>query len=193
MRVITGSAKGHTLKAVPGEGTRPILDRVKESLFNILGADVRGKTFLDLYAGTGSVGIEALSRGATHCVFIDRARKAVQTIHRNLEATKLADRAEVIQDDAFHFVRAVSGERRFDYIYVAPPQYRSLWSETLLALDDCALLAPRGTVIVQLDPKEAEPLSLDNLYLFDRREYGNTLLLFFACSVEDKVSEEGMR
>lgn len=193
MRVITGSAKGHTLRAVPGEGTRPILDRVKESLFNILGPDVRGRTFLDLYAGTGSVGIEALSRGATRCVFVDRAHKAIKTIHRNLEATRLSGRAEVIQDDAFHFIRAASGERRFDYIYVAPPQYRGLWSETLLALDDCSLLTPRGVVIAQLDPQEAEPLALDNLYLFDKREYGNTLLLFFAHDMEDERSEEETR
>ncbi|MEA3407390.1 MAG: 16S rRNA (guanine(966)-N(2))-methyltransferase RsmD [Chloroflexota bacterium] len=193
MRVITGSAKGHTLRSVPGRGTRPILDRVKESLFNILGSDIRGRTFLDLYAGTGSVGIEALSRGAKHCVFIDHAHEAVRTIHRNLETTKLAERAEVIRDDVFRFLRSVSGERRFDYIYVAPPQYHAIWSETLLALDDCSLLMPQGVVIAQLDPKEAEALSLDNLYLFDKRQYGNTLLLFYACEVEGEALNEEAR
>ncbi|HNS38872.1 MAG TPA: RsmD family RNA methyltransferase, partial [Promineifilum sp.] len=91
-RVISGKAKGRRLKLVPGDTTRPIMDRVKESLFNILG-DIQGTRWLDLYAGTGQVGIEALSRGAAAVVFIDKARAAIQTIRDNLNHTQLMDGA----------------------------------------------------------------------------------------------------
>src|SRR6185369_11189126 len=96
MRVIAGMAKGRVLKRVPGEGTRPIMDRVKEALFSILGDNIRGSTFLDLYAGTGSVGIEALSRGAGHVAFVENARFASKTIEENLKITGLGARAEII-------------------------------------------------------------------------------------------------
>ncbi|MBN2303959.1 MAG: RsmD family RNA methyltransferase, partial [Anaerolineae bacterium] len=90
MRVIAGSAKGRKLKMVPGDSTRPVMDRVKEALFNILGTSVMDCSFLDLFAGTGSVGIEALSRGAERAVFVDMDRFAIRTIHENLALTRLA-------------------------------------------------------------------------------------------------------
>ncbi|TFH40350.1 MAG: 16S rRNA (guanine(966)-N(2))-methyltransferase RsmD, partial [Lysobacterales bacterium] len=103
MRVITGMAKGRRLLAVPGDGTRPITDRVKESLFDILAGDVEGSVWLDLFAGTGGVGIEALSRGAEHVVFVDKMRKAVDVLRKNLEITQLADSARVHCTDAFRY------------------------------------------------------------------------------------------
>ena len=130
MRVISGSAKGRRLAAVPGDSTRPITDRVKESLFNIIGPEVQQSTFLDLFAGTGSVGIEALSRGAEAALFIDLNRRAVKTIYSNLKLTQLADRAQVIQGNAFSFLDRPAN-RQFDYIYIAPPQYKSLWLKAL--------------------------------------------------------------
>src|SRR5512137_2583278 len=119
MRVISGTAKGRTLKPVPGDGTRPITDRVKEALFNILGTDIRDARFLDLFAGTGGVGIEALSRGAKEAVFVEQGRTALETIRANLAVTKLADRARVVRADVFSFLTGTPGEP-FDYIYVAP-------------------------------------------------------------------------
>src|SRR2546430_635565 len=99
MRVIAGTAKGRQLKLVPGEGTRPIMDRVKEALFNILGDSIDGATFLDLFAGTGSVGIEALSRGAEYAVFVENGRLAVKTIAENLKMTRLEDQARIVRQD----------------------------------------------------------------------------------------------
>ena len=107
MRVISGTAKGRSLQSVPGDSTRPITDRVKESLFNILGADIVAARFLDLFGGTGGVGIEALSRGAAHAVFVEKNRKAQETIKANLLHTKLIDRAEIVRGDAFAFLRSV--------------------------------------------------------------------------------------
>lgn len=178
LRVIAGEAKGRRLVSVPGTRTRPITDRVKEALFDILGSDIEGATFLDLFAGTGSVGIEALSRGAGKVVFVDRSRQAIDTVRRNLEVTRLADRAEVIRKDAFRFVEVAPAGLSFDYIYVAPPQYRDLWARILLALDDKPLLAPGGRIIVQIHPKEFHPTDTPRLQLTQERRYGSTVLCF---------------
>ena len=180
MRVIAGTAKGRKLLSVPGDTTRPVTDRVKESLFNILGGDIRDAVLLDLFAGTGGVGIEALSRGARCVVFVDRVRKAVETVRRNLDITGLADRARIVQGDAFHYLDHAQ-DAPFDYIYVAPPQYQDIWAQVLLALDERDLLAPDGEVIIQIHPKEARDLPLRTLEMYRERRYGSTLLRFTSC------------
>jgi 16S rRNA (guanine(966)-N(2))-methyltransferase RsmD len=180
MRVISGSAKGRKLKKVPGETTRPIMDRVKESLFNILGQDVLETRWLDLFAGTGQVGIEALSRGAAEVVFTDNARQAIRTIHENLKITQLSSQAAVLSVDAFAYLRGF-GDRPFDIIYVAPPQYKEMWVQVMeiLAERPSHFLTADGIIIVQIDPKEYRPLTLPNLTLTDQRRYGNTQLDFY--------------
>jgi 16S rRNA (guanine(966)-N(2))-methyltransferase RsmD len=178
MRVIAGSAKGIQLQAVPGKGTRPISDRVKEALFNILGDEIVDARVLDLFAGTGSVGIEALSRGASHAVFVEHRSKAANTIRSNLHRTKLQSRGEIVRADVFRYL--ARGTRPFDIIYIAPPQYEGLWRDTLLTLEDHPdWLAPGGLAIVQIFPKELEPLDLRKLQLVDQRKYGSTLLCFY--------------
>lgn len=179
LRVIGGSARGRRLKRVPGDATRPIMDRVKEALFSILGQSIIGAQFLDLYAGTGSVGIEALSRGAAKAVFYDLERRAIQTIRENLEVTRLAERGIVHQGDALALLRRPP-QLAFDFIFIAPPQYKELWRKTLEALDANPLWLPAGTeVIVQIDPKEVTACSFQHLVEYDQRRYGNTLLWFF--------------
>lgn len=179
MRVIAGQARGRKLRAVPGDETRPISDRVKEALFNILSQDVPGSAFLDLFAGTGSVGIEALSRGADYARFVDSHRAAVETIRSNLESTHLAENAELLPADAFDYISR-NPDRSFDYVYIAPPQYKKMWSRAILALDrNSDWLLNDAWVIAQIDPKEYEELDLDNLLEFDQRRYGNTLLVFY--------------
>lgn len=179
IRVISGTAKGRKLKMVPGDSTRPVMDRVKEALFNILGTGIQGASFLDLFAGTGSIGIEALSRGAKRVLFVDRERLAIRTIHENLTITKLAERAEVLRTDAFVYLQRANPEA-FEYIYVAPPQYKGMWKEVLLALDANPLhVVPDGTVVIQIDPNEREEVPLQTLQRYDERIYGKTLLWFF--------------
>jgi 16S rRNA (guanine(966)-N(2))-methyltransferase RsmD len=179
MRVIAGTAKGRRLKSVPGEATRPITDRVKVALFDILAGDVQGSLFLDLFAGTGGVGIEALSRGAKQAVFVDIHPDAIRILRENLIATLLAERAVVVRSDSFPYLER--RERRpFDIIYVAPPQYRGLGIRALQSIDRRPdWLAPDGMVVVQIDPKEEAAAPLEHLSEFDRRRYGSTLLLFF--------------
>lgn len=179
-RIIAGSARGTRLQMVPGDITRPITDMVKEALFNILGMeDVLDSTWLDLFGGTGSVGIEALSRGAAFARFTDLNRAAVETIRANLEKTRLKTNAEVLQIDAFAFLKRPP-DRAFDYIYIAPPQYKDMWKRALQDLDDHPGWAKEDTwVIVQIDPVEYAELALANFAEFEQRKYGNTLLVFY--------------
>jgi 16S rRNA (guanine(966)-N(2))-methyltransferase RsmD len=181
VRVISGKAKGHKLRMVPGERTRPITDRVKENLFNILGNWVVGTRWLDLFAGTGQVGIEALSRGAESAIFVDNSRLAVRTIKANLVHTKLSAKAVVLYSDAFSYLKKNYQHGPFDLIYIAPPQYQGTWSKMLTFIDQLSehKMVDNGLIIIQIDPKEYEELKLVNFQLADQRRYGNTLLVFF--------------
>ncbi len=179
MRVIGGTAKGRRLKPVPGDATRPITDRVKVALFDLIGGEIPGTAFLDLFAGTGGVGIEALSRGARQAVFVDSNPDAIRTLGENLSATRLQEKAVIIRSDSFSYLERRE-RRAFEVIYVAPPQYRKLWSRALQLIDNRPeWLAPDGMAIVQIDPKESETVEFTNLVEFDRRKYGSTLLIFF--------------
>jgi 16S rRNA (guanine(966)-N(2))-methyltransferase RsmD len=190
IRVIAGSAKGRKLKLVPGDTTRPIMDRVKEALFNIIGRDIYDATFLDLFAGTGSVGIEALSRGAAFALFIDLERKAIQTIQDNLNTTRLIGHAEVRRANAIDMLK-LDAPRIFDYIYIAPPQYKSLWKDTLHTLDSHPQWMNETTsIIVQIDPQEIEAIELQSLEVEDQRKYGNTVLWFFRQRAGHPITEE---
>lgn len=194
MRVITGMAKGRKLQMVPGDSTRPITDRAKEALFSILGDWVEGIHVLDLFGGTGAVGIECLSRGAAHAHFIELNRKAVDTIRTNLRHCRLEADAVVERGDSFAFLKNYHGEP-FDLIYVAPPQYQGFWRDALLLIDERPeLLSADGDVIVQIHPKEETALELQSLHEYDRRKYGSVLLLFYAAAElfedEEEESEE---
>ncbi len=177
MRVISGTAKGRKLKS-PGEATRPITDRVKENLFNILGTDVIGARVLDLFAGAGSVGIEALSRGALRATFVETDREALRTLTENLRLTGLGGRADILHEDVFRFLRRPP-EQEFDLIYVAPPQYKELWVDTMELLDLKPRLSANGVIVVQIHPKEFRELELARYELTDKRRYGSTLLCFY--------------
>ena len=185
MRVIAGSAKGRRLESVPGDAVRPITDRAKEALFSILNEDVRDARVLDLFGGTGSVGIEALSRGAEHVTFIERYKPALKAIGHNLQSARVADRAYVVRGDAFKYLKR-QNIGPFDIIYVAPPQYKGLWLEALKLIDARPeLLTPEGQVIVQINPIEYEEPDLAHLARFDTRTYGSVQLDFYARNVEE--------
>lgn len=134
---------------------------------------------LDLFGGTGAVGIEALSQGAKHCVFLDTNAKAVGTIKDNLATCDLSDRAEVRHTDAFIYLKNCA--KSFDLIFVAPPQYKGIWIEAMHTIAERPhLLNPTGQIIVQIDPKEYETLELQTLHESQQRKYGNTVLVFFS-------------
>ena len=191
MRVIAGLAKGRRLQSVPGDSTRPITDRAKEALFSIIGTWIIDTRVLDLFGGTGAVGIEALSRGAAFVQFLDLNRRAVQTIQANLRHCGFATQGVVTQGDSFAFLERYQGEP-FDLIYVAPPQYKELWRKALLAIDaKPELLAEYGAVIVQIHPREETPVDLAVLEEYDRRKYGSVQLIFYANRADLAEDDDG--
>lgn len=179
LRVISGTAKGRKLKSVPGDMTRPITDRVKESLFDIIAGDVIDSSWWDVFAGTGAVGIEALSRGASFVRFTDLNREPIETIKFNLEHCRFTEQSEVRRADALAMI-ANAADRKFQNVYVAPPQFKRIWEEAVLALDkNPTWLTEDAWVMVQIAPREYKDLELQNLVKIDERKYGTTLLVFY--------------
>jgi 16S rRNA (guanine966-N2)-methyltransferase len=186
-RIIGGTARGLRLQDVPGNVTRPITDRVKEALYNILGSDIKDAALLDLFGGTGSVGIEALSRGASFVRFCDKDRGAYTTIQKNLKHTRLTHLAEVRNMDAYNLLR-LPPDRQFEYIYIAPPQYKQMWIDALKELDkNPGWMSEDAWVIVQIHPVEFEDnLEFDTFTEFEQRRYGSTLLIFYERNLPKK-------
>lgn len=179
LRVIAGKARGRKLRSVPGDTTRPVTDRVKEALFNILAGDVTGSRWWDVFAGTGAIGIEALSRGAAFVRFTDLNRAPVETVKLNVAHCGFSAQAEIRRGDAFTMLSR-GADAQFEYIYIAPPQYKEMWEKALELVDeDTSWLSEDGWVIVQIDPREYKDLALQNLEEIEQRKYGSTLLIFY--------------
>lgn len=185
MRVISGQAKGRRIKAPKGRALRPTADRVKEALFNILPNDLSGYRVLDLFAGTGSLTLEALSRGAAEGRLIDTSREARKAIHQNLQALGLSQRAKLWQAPVLRSIRLLSRKgETFDLIFVDPPYERGLVEPTLRAIAQGGILQACGRVIVEHSAREEVAAQYGPLSLLDQRRYGATLLSFFGLSRE---------
>lgn len=179
LRVIAGKAKGRKLRTVPGDTTRPVTDRVKEALFNILAGDVIDSRWWDLFAGTGAIGIEALSRGAAFVRFTDSNRGPIETIKFNVAHCGFTGQSDIRRGDAFTLL-SKGADAQFEYLYIAPPQYQEMWEKALERVDeDPQWLSDDGWVIVQIDPREYKKSALENLDEIDQRKYGSTLLVFY--------------
>lgn len=177
MRVIAGIAKGMKLVAPASGRVRPALDQVKEAIFNIL-FDVRGAAVLDCFAGCGSIGIEALSRGATSAVFVERWGPAAESIRRNLEHTRLAENARVLLMPVARAIPALAREgARFDLLFVDPPYEQGLVNPTLAALAASDLIADEARIVVEHHPKEPAEAP-PGLSLTETRKYGQTRISF---------------
>lgn len=149
MRVIAGSARRLQLKTLDGLDTRPTTDRIKETLFNMISDGLYDCVFLDLFAGSGGIGIEALSRGAKRAVFVEKNPKAMACVKENLGHTKLSDRARTVCSDAFDALFCLCGHYRFDYIFMDPPYGKELEKKALERLAECDLLGEGGVIIVE--------------------------------------------
>lgn len=139
MRIIAGTARSLPLKTVDGPDTRPTTDRIKETLFNILGPDVPGSVFLDLFAGSGSVGLEAVSRGASRAVFVDHSRRAVSCIRENIQFTKFDLTCDVFCMDFMAALKMIEGQYVFDILFLDPPYGKGLSKQALTYLDTSSL------------------------------------------------------
>jgi len=179
LRIIAGKAKGMRIQSVPGDSTRPITDRAKEALFNIISTDLIDSSWLDCFGGTGSVSIEALSRGAKTSTIIDLHPLAIETIKKNLHHTKFIQQAEVRKTDTLAYLKK-KPIKSYDYVFIAPPQYKGLWQKTIEIIDDNpGWLVDDGWIIVQIHPVEYRPLELKNFNEFDQRKYGSTIFVFY--------------
>lgn len=185
MRVIAGGAKGTKLASLAGFSTRPTADRVKEALFNILAPYLPKADFLDLFAGNGGIGIEALSRGAASAVFIDSNPASVSVINRNLKKTRLSG-GEVFRSDTLRALQRLHRQKRhFDIIFFDPPYQQGLFTQTLSTLDQWPLLNKGGIIIGEASKKEETSWDMLKFCLTDERFYGKTKLNFFKYK-EDK-------
>ena len=179
MRVIAGSAKRLRLKTVEGMGTRPTTDRIKETLFNMIAHGLADTSFLDLFGGSGAIGIEALSRGASYAVIVEENPKAVACIRENLEFTRLAEKAEVMQCDVLAALRRMEGQKYFDYVFMDPPYDRQLERKVLEQLEDSSLIDEETLLIVEASlSTDFSYLEELGYHLIKKKEYKTNMHVF---------------
>jgi 16S rRNA (guanine966-N2)-methyltransferase len=180
MRIIGGAAKGRRLLAPKGQAVRPTADRVKESLFNILPRDFSGMKVLDLFAGTGNLSLEALSRGADHALLVDASARSAAAIKENLRRLGFTAKSEVWVAPAARSLRLLARRREvFDIIFLDPPYDQDLARRTLALIGQCHLLSAAGILVVEHSARETLKPEYESLRLHDQRRYGDTLLSFF--------------
>lgn len=181
MRVISGKARGTKLSSIESLSTRPTLDRVKESLFNIIQNNLKGAVVLDLFAGSGQLGIEALSRGADKAYLCDINRDAVKMIKQNLEKTKLKDKAVVINEDYKKALRTLNTNEKFDIIFIDPPYKEEIAVDSIIDIIHESRLKENGIMIIETDEIERdlrEINKIENIKIIDQRKYGRASLIF---------------
>jgi 16S rRNA (guanine966-N2)-methyltransferase len=182
LRIIGGSLRGKNLVSLSGYAIRPTADRLRESIFSIIAARVPNAEVLDLFAGSGAFGLEALSRHARAAVFIDNSRAAVTVIYRNLEMCRLLDRARVILSDINRGLdRIPMPQPRFDLIFMDPPYDRGFVQNGLNLLRRNPILAPGHCLVLEHSSREPLPFDLKGYVLHDQRRYGKTLVSFLEC------------
>ena len=175
MRIISGQFKGRKLKTLEGMNTRPTADRVKESLFNILGTKVYDAKVLDLFAGSGSLGLESLSRGATSCVFVDSSKEAINIVKENVKVCRQEENSRFINKDYIEAINLLND--KFDIIFVDPPYSKGI---ELLVLEKARdILAKDGILIVETDQGDMPPDETNGLLKYDSRKYGRTIISFY--------------
>lgn len=178
MRVISGTAKGTRLESLEGDKTRPTLDRVKEALFNIIQNDVMDAYVLDLFSGSGALGIEALSRGAKFCVMADKSSDAIKVISKNLQKTRLEENAKIVKNDYIKTLNSLN--QKFDVIFIDPPYAENIAVNAVEHIIKLDLLAEDGVIVLETDEEERELENLKkvNVNVYDLRKYGRVKLIF---------------
>ncbi|MEF9958366.1 MAG: 16S rRNA (guanine(966)-N(2))-methyltransferase RsmD [Niameybacter sp.] len=179
MRVISGKSRGTKLEAPEGMNTRPTVDRIKETLFNMISFDIPGCTFLDLFSGSGAIGIEALSRGAKQAVLVEHYADALKCISKNLEKTRLQDDAIVYNIDIYTALQRIHQKnQRFDIIFMDPPYALDGIERVMQCIQTYDLLNEKGYVILERGTTPA-PLQFENFELIKEKTYKTTTLSFF--------------
>lgn len=151
MRIIAGTARSLPLKTIDSQETRPTTDRIKETLFNMIQEDIPGCYFLDLFAGSGQIGLEALSRGALYAFFIENGKKAASCIQENINFTKFQDKSRLIISDVISGMRTLEGKYNFDIIFMDPPYEKGTEKDVLAYLEHSSLLKANSMIIIEAD------------------------------------------
>jgi 16S rRNA (guanine966-N2)-methyltransferase len=181
MRVISGKCKGHPLKAVPGQSTRPTTDKVKESIFNMIGPYFNGGLGLDLFAGSGGLGIEALSRGIDKVVFVDRDYLAIKTVRNNVESVQLNNQVEIYRNDAERALKAlIKRDISFDLIFLDPPYYDQKLNALISIIDSNQLIKKEGMMVVEHSVEVSLPEQIGNLSRTRKEQYGITIISIYS-------------
>jgi 16S rRNA (guanine966-N2)-methyltransferase len=187
LRVISGSAKGHGLKTIKGDTTRPTSDKVKGAVYNIIAPYIEGSTVLDMFAGTGSLGIEALSRGAASAVFFDKSPQCCRIIRENLEHTRLAEKASVFNMDYAAGINKMYLEgRKFDIIIMDPPYNKNFIQEALKLITKNDIIVDDGIVIAEHSVMDRLPENCGKLNAIDTRKYGDTMITIYKDGNDDQ-------
>ena len=175
MRVITGSARGRVLETLPGTDVRPTTDRVKEALFSIIQFELEGRNVLDLFGGSGQLGIEAVSRGAAKATFVDADADAIKVIRKNLATTKLDSRAVVLQTDSVSFAASHTGS--FDIVFLDPPYGKGILQRVIPLV--AQKVSPGGAVVCESPTGEILPPEAGNFRIFREYRYGKTKITVY--------------
>ena len=176
MKISSGSFRGRTVKTKKGLSTRPLLSRVRKSLFDVLGQSIEGEKFLDLYAGSGAVGIEALSRGAREATFVEVDRECVRIIRDNLFSCGVLCRAKVYHKDVLQVLSFLLKREQFTFTFVGPPYFQELQNKTLDIIQNATCY--EGQIIIQHSPLEKIHLERESFDLIKERKYGDVCLSF---------------
>jgi len=180
MRVISGAQKGLPLKAVPGAGTRPTTDKVKESIFNMIGPYFEGGLAVDLFAGSGGLGIESLSRGIDTCIFIEKDPRAIQIIHENIKKCKLEDQAEVYKADANRAIKALEKRHaQVDLLFVDPPYQKVGYYDLIEQFTEKNLLTDKAIILCEHEKGVDLPISYGPYTLKRKEIYGSTIISIY--------------
>lgn len=180
MRVIAGKAKGRALKAVPGQGTRPTTDKVKEAIFSMIGPYFDGGQALDLFAGTGGLGIEAWSRGVDHVIFIDKEKISIDTIRQNVAAVGAAEHIEIYRNDASRAMKALAKRgMQFHLIFLDPPYRMDDMDEWLIQMLDLQLIHSDAVIVVEHDAKVTYPEQISSLFQVRTTQYGDIAVTIY--------------
>ncbi|MGE5629368.1 MAG: 16S rRNA (guanine(966)-N(2))-methyltransferase RsmD [Solirubrobacterales bacterium] len=181
MRIISGRAKGRKLLAPDGyDTTRPTLDRVKESMFSIIQLRILGSKVLDVFAGTGSLGLEAASRGAKECILVDRSPDTYKYLHENIKNLKLDDVCRSLNMDSYQALEKLGKEKMvFDIIFIDPPYLKNMIPRAVEIIENLGLLNKEGIIVSKIDSKEELYNGTENIILSDYRKYGNTTICFY--------------
>ncbi len=180
MRIIAGSAKGKKLLSPIGMGTRPTLDRIKEAIFNIIQNRTRGAVVVDMFSGTGSLGLEAASRGASKCYLIDMGDTTFEMLQKNVENLKFNDKCECLKGDTYKYMQQFADEKIiFDLIFIDPPYAKDMIPPAIEIIGKNRILSKDGLIVCKIDSSEEIYEGNSIIYLCDLRKYGNTTVLFY--------------